>query len=287
MEQVQDYEHAVGHCERCGTVVEPLLSKQWFVKIESLADQAVNAVSDGRTQFLPDNWTKTYNEWMTNIHDWCISRQLWWGHRIPAWYCDACGEIVVSESDPDMCSCGGALRQETDVLDTWFSSGLWPFSTLGWPNDTEDLRCYYPTTVLITAHDIIFFWVARMMMLGLWSQQEVPFRSVYITSLVRDEHGKKMSKSKGNVIDPLELMDDIGADAFRFTLAALATPGMDISLSEGRLRAYRQFINKLWNVSRFVLMNIPDSMAERPQVPERSTLDVIHRWILHRCSQLA
>ena len=287
LEQVQDYEHAVGHCERCGTVVEPLLSKQWFVKIESLADQAVNAVSDGRTQFLPDNWTKTYNEWMTNIHDWCISRQLWWGHRIPAWYCDACGEIVVSESDPDMCSCGGALRQETDVLDTWFSSGLWPFSTLGWPNDTEDLRCYYPTTVLITAHDIIFFWVARMMMLGLWSQQEVPFRSVYITSLVRDEHGKKMSKSKGNVIDPLELMDDIGADAFRFTLAALATPGMDISLSEGRLRAYRQFINKLWNVSRFVLMNIPDSMAERPQVPERSTLDVIHRWILHRCSQLA
>ncbi|MFL2434724.1 MAG: valine--tRNA ligase [Vicinamibacterales bacterium] len=289
LDQVQDHEHAVGHCERCGTVVEPLLSKQWFVKIESLADQAVDAVSDGHTRFLPDNWTKTYNEWMTNIHDWCISRQLWWGHRIPAWYCDACGEIVVSESDPDpdTCSCGGRLRQETDVLDTWFSSGLWPFSTLGWPNDTEDLRRYYPTTVLITAHDIIFFWVARMMMLGLWFQQKVPFRSVYITSLVRDEHGQKMSKSKGNVIDPLELMDDIGADAFRFTLAALATPGMDISLSEGRLRAHRQFVNKLWNVSRFVLMNIPDSMVERPQIPEPSTLDVIHRWILHRCSQLA
>ena len=287
LEKVQDHEHAVGHCERCGTVVEPLLSKQWFVKIESLADQAVDAVAGGHTQFLPDNWTKTYNEWMTNIHDWCISRQLWWGHRIPAWYCDACGEIVVSESDPDTCSCGGVLRQDTDVLDTWFSSGLWPFSTLGWPNNTEDLRRYYPTTVLITAHDIIFFWVARMMMLGLWFQQKVPFRSVYITSLVRDEHGQKMSKSKGNVIDPLELKDDIGADAFRFTLAALATPGMDISLSEGRLRAYRQFINKLWNVSRFVLMNIPDSMVERPQVPELSTLDVIHRWILHRCSQLA
>ena len=287
LDRVQDHEHAVGHCERCGTVVEPLLSKQWFVKIESLADQAVEAVAEGHTQFLPDNWTKTYNEWMTNIHDWCISRQLWWGHRIPAWYCDACGEIVVSESEPERCSCGGELRQETDVLDTWFSSGLWPFSTLGWPDDTTDLRRYYPTTVLITAHDIIFFWVARMMMLGLWFQQEVPFRSVYITSLVRDEHGQKMSKSKGNVIDPLELMDDIGADAFRFTLAALATPGMDISLSEGRLRAYRQFINKLWNVSRFVLMNIPDSITERPKVPESSTLDVIHRWILHRCSQLA
>jgi len=287
LDRVEDHEHAVGHCERCGTVVEPLLSKQWFVKIESLADRAIDAVSDGHTQFLPDNWTKTYNEWMTNIHDWCISRQLWWGHRIPAWYCDACGELVVSESTPETCSCGGVLRQETDVLDTWFSSGLWPFSTLGWPDDTEDLRRYYPTTVLITAHDIIFFWVARMMMLGLWFQQEVPFRSVYITSLVRDEHGQKMSKSKGNAIDPLELMNDIGADAFRFTLAALATPGMDISLSEGRLRAYRQFINKLWNVSRFVLMNIPDSMAERPELPALSTLDLIHRWILHRCSELA
>ena len=287
LDRVEDHEHAVGHCERCGTVVEPLLSKQWFIKIESLADRAIDAVSDGRTQFFPDNWTKTYNEWMANIHDWCISRQLWWGHRIPAWYCDACGELVVSESTPETCSCGGVLRQETDVLDTWFSSGLWPFSTLGWPDDTADLRRYYPTTVLITAHDIIFFWVARMMMLGLWFQQEVPFRSVYITSLVRDEHGQKMSKSKGNVIDPLELMNDIGADAFRFTLAALATPGMDISLSEGRLRAYRQFINKLWNVSRFVLMNIPDSMVERPELPAVSTLDLIHRWILHRCSQLA
>ena len=287
LDRVEDHEYAVGHCERCGTVVEPLLSKQWFIKIESLADRAIDAVSDGRTQFFPDNWTKTYNEWMVNIHDWCISRQLWWGHRIPAWYCDACGELVVSESTPETCSCGGVLRQETDVLDTWFSSGLWPFSTLGWPDDTADLRRYYPTTVLITAHDIIFFWVARMMMLGLWFQQEVPFRSVYITSLVRDEHGQKMSKSKGNVIDPLELMNDIGADAFRFTLAALATPGMDISLSEGRLRAYRQFINKLWNVSRFVLMNIPDSMVERPELPAVSTLDLIHRWILHRCSQLA
>ncbi len=287
LDRVQDHEHAVGHCERCGTVVEPLLSKQWFVKIESLADRAVEAVSEGQTQFLPDNWTKTYNEWMTNIHDWCISRQLWWGHRIPAWYCDTCEEVIVAESEPARCSCGGLLRQETDVLDTWFSSGLWPFSTLGWPDDTADLRRYYPTTVLITAHDIIFFWVARMMMLGLWFKQEVPFRSIYITSLVRDEHGQKMSKSKGNVIDPLELMDDIGADAFRFTLAALATPGMDISLSEGRLRGYRQFINKLWNVSRFVLMNIPDSMIERPKVSDPASLDVIHRWILHRSSQLA
>jgi len=284
---VEDYTHSVGHCQRCSSVVEPLLSTQWFVKIKPLAEQALDAVKKGQTTFVPENWTKTYNDWMTNIHDWCISRQLWWGHRIPAWHCDSCGEIIVAEDVQTVCSCGGALRQDTDVLDTWFSSGLWPFSTLGWPDKTKELNRYYPTTLLMTAHDIIFFWVARMMMLGIKFAEDVPFKKVYITSLVRDEQGKKMSKSKGNVVDPLELIEEIGADAFRFTLSALASPGMDISLSEGRLRAYRQFVNKIWNASRFVLMNLPDTLHERPEVPEFSRLDLIHRWILHRTSELA
>ena len=284
---VEDHEHAVGHCERCATVVEPLLSTQWFVRIKPLAEPAMEAVAQGRTRFVPDTWTKTYNDWMTNIHDWCISRQLWWGHRIPAWYCESCDAVHVAETAPSACTCGGVLRQETDVLDTWFSSGLWPFSTLGWPEETDDLASYYPTSLMITAHDIIFFWVARMMMLGLKFRNEVPFTSVYITSLVRDAHGQKMSKSKGNVVDPLELMEEIGADAFRFTLASLASPGMDISLSEGRLRNARQFINKVWNASRFVLMNVPASLEERPTLPRPATLDVVHRWILHRTSALA
>ena len=287
LERVDDHEHAVGHCERCSTVVEPLLSTQWFVRIKPLAEEALAAVADGRTRFVPDTWTKVYNDWMTNIHDWCISRQLWWGHRIPAWYCSECDEVQVVEEAPERCPCGGELRQETDVLDTWFSSGLWPFSTLGWPDETEDLRRYYPTTLMITAHDIIFFWVARMMMLGLRFRNDVPFRSVYITSLVRDAHGQKMSKSKGNVVDPLELMQEIGADAFRFTLASLASPGMDISLSEGRLRNARQFINKVWNVSRFVLLHVPPELAARPAVPDPASLDVVHRWVLHRASALA
>ena len=287
LERIDDHEHAVGHCERCATVVEPLLSTQWFVRIKPLAEQALAAVADGRTRFFPESWTKIYNDWMTNIHDWCISRQLWWGHRIPAWYCGDCDEVQVAETAPERCPCGGALRQETDVLDTWFSSGLWPFSTLGWPEETDDLRRYYPTTLMITAHDIIFFWVARMMMLGLRFRQDVPFRSVYITSLVRDAHGQKMSKSKGNVVDPLELMEEIGADAFRFTLASLASPGMDISLSEGRLRNSRQFINKVWNVSRFVLLHVPPELGSRPPVPDAASLDVAHRWVLHRTSELA
>ena len=287
LERVDDHEHAVGHCERCSTVVEPLLSTQWFVRIKPLAEPALAAVADGRTRFVPDTWTKIYNDWMTNIHDWCISRQLWWGHRIPAWYCGDCDAVQVAETAPERCPCGGELRQETDVLDTWFSSGLWPFSTLGWPEETDDLRRYYPTTLMITAHDIIFFWVARMMMLGLRFRNDVPFRSVYITSLVRDAHGQKMSKSKGNVVDPLELMEEIGADAFRFTLASLASPGMDISLSEGRLRNSRQFINKVWNVSRFVLMHVPPELTARPAVPDPASLDVVHRWVLHRTSELA
>jgi valyl-tRNA synthetase len=223
---------------------------------------------------------------MTNIHDWCISRQLWWGHRIPAWYCDTCGEMIVAEDTPAACACGGPLRQETDVLDTWFSSGLWPFSTLGWPDDTDDLRHYYPTDLLVTGFDIIFFWVARMIMLGLRFAGDVPFRDVYITALVRDAQGQKMSKSKGNVVDPLQLMDEIGADALRFTLAAMASPGMDIALSEGRLTGYRQFINKIWNASRFLLMNLGDDPARLP-VPAFEGLALIHRWILHRVSVLA
>ena len=284
---VKEHVHAVGHCQRCGTVVEPLLSKQWFVKVKPLAERAIEVVEEGRTTFVPENWTNTYNEWMTNIHDWCISRQLWWGHRIPAWYCDACDVVIVEEEAPSKCTCGGQLRQDTDVLDTWFSSGLWPLSTMGWPEQTPDLARYYPTSLLITAHDIIFFWVARMMMLGFKFSNDIPFRKIYITSLVRDSHGQKMSKSKGNVVDPLELIGEIGADAFRFTLAALASPGMDISLSEGRLRGYRQFVNKIWNASRFVLMNLPSTMEGRPDVPPVEKLDLIHRWILHRTSQLS
>jgi valyl-tRNA synthetase len=287
LERVDEHRHAVGHCSRCDTVVEPLVSTQWFVRIAPLAEPAIAAVQDGRTRFVPDNWARTYFEWMTNIHDWCISRQLWWGHRVPAWYCDQCDQVTVEEEAPARCACGGALRQDTDVLDTWFSSGLWPFSTMGWPDQTADLARYYPTTVLITGLDIIFFWVARMMMMGLKFTGEVPFKTIYITSLVRDAHGHKMSKSKGNVVNPLALMEEIGADASRFTLAALASPGMDISLSEGRLRGYRQFVNKIWNASRFVLMNLPEELTQRPDVPAHGTLETIHRWILHRVSDLA
>jgi len=286
LEQIVEHRHAVGHCERCSTVVEPLVSKQWFVKIGPLAAEAIRAVEEGRVVFVPDNWTKTYFEWMTNIHDWCISRQLWWGHRIPAWYCDACGEMIVSEEDPSVCRCGAALRQDADVLDTWFSSGLWPFSTLGWPDKTDDLARYYPTTLMLTGFDIIFFWVARMIMLGLKFGGDVPFHTVYITGLVRDERGQKMSKSKGNVVDPLSVMDDIGADALRFTLAAMASPGMDIPLSEGRMTGYRQFINKIWNASRFLLINIGDLPA-RPALPPCRDLHVIHRWMLSGVSRLA
>jgi valyl-tRNA synthetase len=223
---------------------------------------------------------------MNNIHDWCISRQLWWGHRIPAWYCDGCGETIVSEEEPTVCGCGAALRQDTDVLDTWFSSGLWPFSTLGWPDKTEDLARYYPTTLMLTGFDIIFFWIARMIMLGLKFGGDVPFHTVYITGLVRDERGQKMSKSKGNVVDPLAAMDEIGADALRFTLAAMASPGMDIPLSEGRMTGYRQFINKIWNASRFLLINIGE-LPERPALPPVRDLHLIHRWLLSGVSRLA
>ena len=278
---IADHQHAVGHCQRCNSVIEPLVSTQWFVRIAPLAAEALKAVEDGRIVFLPENWVKTYNEWMTNIHDWCISRQLWWGHRIPAWYCRQCGSTHVAEETPARCGCGGALEQDSDVLDTWFSSQLWPFSTMGWPDRTPDLARYYPTDLMLTAFDIIFFWVARMIMAGLKFTGDVPFRTVYITGLVRDERGQKMSKSRGNVVDPLEVMDEVGADALRFTLTAMAAPGMDIPLSEGRMTGYRQFINKIWNASRFVLMHVGGEDA-RPALPAFGTLGVADRWILHR-----
>ncbi|MBP1634868.1 MAG: valyl-tRNA synthetase [Acidobacteria bacterium] len=281
LEKVEPHEHAVGTCQRCGTVVEPLVSTQWFVKVEPLAKEAIRVVEEEKVRFLPENWTRTYYDWMYNIHDWCISRQLWWGHRIPAWYCDACGEMIVAEQTPEGCPCGGALRQDPDVLDTWFSSQLWPFSTMGWPDQTEDLARYYPTDLMLTAFDIIFFWVARMIMAGVRFAGDVPFREVYITGLVRDERGQKMSKSKGNVVDPLEVMDEIGADALRFTLTAMAAPGMDIPLSEGRMQGYRQFINKIWNASRFVLMNAGE-LPSRPEIAAGARLALVHRWILQR-----
>jgi valyl-tRNA synthetase len=279
--KVADHQHAVGTCQRCSTVVEPLVSTQWFVKIAPLAQEAIRVVENGQVRFLPENWTKTYYDWMYNIHDWCISRQLWWGHRIPAWYCDSCSRMTVAEQAPERCGCGGTLTQDSDVLDTWFSSQLWPFSTMGWPDQTEDFLRYYPTDLMLTAFDIIFFWVARMIMAGVKFTGDVPFRDVYITGLVRDERGQKMSKSKGNVVDPLEVMDEIGADALRFTLTAMAAPGMDIPLSEGRMTGYRQFINKIWNASRFALMNLGDD-AVRADVPEAASLGLVHRWILHR-----
>jgi len=286
LERTEGHRHSVGHCQRCDTIVEPLVSTQWFVRVKPLAEEAIKAVEAGRTRFFPENWTRTYYEWMTNIHDWCISRQLWWGHRIPAWYCERCGRMVVSETAPEACPCGGPLTQDPDVLDTWFSSQLWPFSTMGWPRHTRDLEHYYPTDLMITAFDIIFFWVARMIMAGLKFAGDVPFRDVYITGLVRDERGQKMSKSKGNVVDPLEVMDEIGADALRFTLTAMASPGMDIPLSEGRMTGYRQFINKIWNASRFVLMSVGE-IDHRPEIPPGRPLDLIHRWILHRFNAVA
>ena len=283
LEKIEDYPVPVGLCYRCKTVIEPLLSKQWFVKADILAKEAISAVEDGRTKIIPKQWERTYFEWMRNIKDWCISRQLWWGHRIPAWFCDDCGEIIVAMEEPERCpGCrGDNLRQETDVLDTWFSSALWPFSTLGWPDETKDLEVYYPTSVLVTGFDIIFFWVARMMMMGLYFMKDVPFKDVYIHALVRDPDGRKMSKSLGNIIDPLTVIEKYGADAFRFTLTAFAAQGRDIKLSESRIEGYRFFINKLWNAARFVLMNLDDEYSYDPNFDGRE-LSLADRWILSR-----
>jgi valyl-tRNA synthetase len=281
LERTEPYRHAVGVCYRCKTVVEPLVSKQWFVRVEPLAQAAVEAVRRGRIRIVPRAWVKTYEAWMTRIRPWCISRQLWWGHRIPAWTCEQCGRLHVSRVDLDACpACGGPVRQDEDVLDTWFSSGLWPFSTLGWPEDTPELKTFYPTSVLVTAYDILFFWVARMIMLGLHVMGEVPFREVYIHTLVRDPEGQKMSKTRGNVVDPLVLMDRYGTDAFRFTLAALAVPGVrDIRIAEDRVEGYRNFANKLWNAGRLVLSQLE---GYAPRAASRVPLTLADRWIRSR-----
>ncbi len=282
LEKIEKHDHSVGHCYRCNTAIEPYLSKQWFVKIKPLADEAIKAVEEGRIRFVPQNWEKTYFEWMYNIRDWCISRQLWWGHRIPAFYCPDCEHITVKVESPSECEkCGSKnLKQDEDVLDTWFSSGLWPFSTLGWPDETPELKKYYPTSVLVTAFDIIFFWVARMIMMGQKFMKAEPFRDVYIHALIRDEEGYKMSKSRGNVVDPLVVMDQYGTDAFRFTLAIFAAQGRDIIFSEKRVEGYRAFCNKIWNATRFILMNLGEGFT--PAELTADDLEHFDRWILHR-----
>ena len=284
LESVEPYQHGVGHCYRCQTVVEPSLSKQWFVSVKPLAEEAIKAVKDGHTRILPKTWENTYYDWMYNIRDWCISRQIWWGHQIPAWTCESCGELIVSTVDPTSCpKCDGAsLQQETDVLDTWFSSALWPFSTLGWPDDTQELSFFYPTSVLITSFDILFFWVARMMMMGIHFKKEIPFKDVYLHALVRDKHGHKMSKSKGNVMDPLLVMDEYGTDALRFTMTAFAAQGRDIRLSEERIEGYRHFMNKIWNAARFALMHIKDCDPAVTASLATDDLPLAHRWIVSR-----
>ncbi|RII27223.1 MAG: valine--tRNA ligase [Geobacter sp.] len=288
LEKIQDHALAVGGCYRCKTVVEPYLSLQWYVKVGPLAEEALAAVKNGRTRIVPQQWENTYYDWMENIRDWCISRQIWWGHRIPAWYCDHCGKVTVAKEDPSKCAACGSdeIRQETDVLDTWFSSALWPFSTLGWPDRTPELSSFYPTSCLVTGFDILFFWVARMMMMGLHFMGEVPFRDVYIHALVRDAQGQKMSKSKGNVIDPLTVIDQYGTDAFRFTLAAFAAQGRDIKLAEERIAGYRNFANKIWNASRFALMNL-EGFVPADLDPATLPLTNADRWILHRLNEAA
>jgi valyl-tRNA synthetase len=288
LDKIDDHPMSVGGCYRCKTVVEPYLSLQWYVKVAPLAERALDAVKTGKTRILPKQWENTYYDWMENIRDWCISRQIWWGHRIPAWFCDHCDGVTVAMEAPGKCSkCGSdEIRQETDVLDTWFSSALWPFSTMGWPDQTAELKTFYPTACLVTGFDILFFWVARMMMMGLHFMDEVPFTDVYIHALVRDAQGQKMSKSKGNVIDPLTVIDQYGTDAFRFTLAAFAAQGRDIKLAEERIAGYRNFCNKVWNAARFTLMNLegfdPDGISL-----DKLELSQGDKWILHRLNETA
>ena len=283
--KIEDYSHNVGTCYRCHTTVEPRVSKQWFVKMKELAAPAIEAVKKGDTQFVPEHFDKTYFHWLEGIKDWCISRQLWWGHRIPAFYCDECGEMVVTKEDSAVCpKCGKPMRQDPDTLDTWFSSALWPFSTLGWPEKTPELEYFYPTDVLVTGYDIIFFWVVRMMFSGLEHMGEVPFKNVLIHGLVRDSQGRKMSKSLGNGIDPLEVIDKYGADALRLTLVTGNAPGNDMRFYWERVEASRNFANKVWNASRFIMMHLGDNEIT---TPEYDTLKVEDKWILSAVNTLA
>ncbi|MBR5479885.1 MAG: valine--tRNA ligase, partial [Clostridia bacterium] len=283
--EVRDHNHNVGACYRCGTTVEPITSAQWFVKMKPLAEEAIRVVKDGTINFVPDRFSKTYLNWMENVHDWCISRQLWWGHRIPAFYCEECGHVNVSREDPTECAkCGSKkLRQEEDVLDTWFSSALWPFSTLGWPEKTPELDYFYPTDVMVTGYDIIFFWVARMIFSGMEHLEKEPFKTVFIHGIVRDAQGRKMSKSLGNGVDPLEVVEQYGADALRFTLATGNSPGNDTRFQIERIEANRNFANKIWNASRFVLMNLT---IDKIELPETSKLELSDRWILNKYNEL-
>ena len=284
--KIEDHEHNVGTCYRCGTTVEPMTSAQWFVKMAPLAKPAMDVVNEGKTKFVPDRFSKTYLRWMENVHDWCISRQLWWGHRIPAFYCEDCGEMTVSKTDVCTCpKCGGThIHQEEDVLDTWFSSALWPFSTLGWPDKTKELDYFYPTSTLVTGYDIIFFWVARMIFSGVEHMGETPFKTVYIHGLVRDAQGRKMSKSLGNGIDPLEVIDQYGADALRFTLATGNSPGNDMRFSDERVQASRNFCNKIWNASRFIQMNLTIDKDKAVELP--SDLAIEDKWIISKFNTL-
>jgi valyl-tRNA synthetase len=281
LEKIEPYKLSAGKCHRCKTIVEPLVSKQWWMKMKPLAEPAIKAVEDGSITFVPANWAKTYFEWMYNIRDWCISRQLWWGHRIPAWHCHACGGVTVSREDPHACSkCGSNnMEQDADVLDTWFSSGLWPFATLGWPDETADLRAFYPTTLLVTGFDIIFFWAARMIMLGLEFMKDVPFRQIHIHGLVRDAEHQKMSKTKGNTIDPLVVNEQYGTDAVRFALLNSVAPGGDIAFSEEKLISARNFANKIWNASRLLL--------SKPKEGSGEPVSLADRWIAHRLNECA
>ena len=281
--EIEAHKHNVGTCYRCGTTVEPMVSKQWFVKMVPLAGPAIEAVRSGKIRFVPERFDKNYYFWMENTRDWCISRQLWWGHRIPAYYCDDCGEITVSEVHLDTCpKCGKPVRQDEDTLDTWFSSALWPFSTLGWPEETEDLKYFYPTNTLVTGYDIITFWVSRMIFSGLTYTDQVPFDTVLIHGLVRDAQGRKMSKSLGNGIDPLEIIEQYGADALRLTLVIGSTPGNDMRFSDDKVKASRNFANKLWNATRFVMMNLPEDFVPG----EPASLTMADRWILSRFNSL-
>jgi valyl-tRNA synthetase len=290
LDKIEDYSHAVGHCQRCQTVIEPLASRQWFVNMKTLAEPAVRAVTEGRIRIIPERFSRVYLNWMENIRDWCISRQLWWGHRIPVWYCQDCDQMTVSIETPQRCPCGsGRLEQDKDVLDTWFSSGLWPHCTLGWPKPSEDLKYFYPTSVMETGYDILFFWVARMIVLGLENMGDVPFHTVYLHGLVRDEKGDKMSKVKGNVLNPLEAIREYGCDALRFALSTGTSPGNDMKIASSRLESSRNFANKIWNAARFVIKSVPENqppleLATFLRTRERQPVE--DRWILSRLNRV-